>query len=177
MKTNNKRGFTLIELLAVIAIIGILSTIVIGSLSDARSKGRDARRISDLKNIEVALKIYYADNQEYPDHSQFWTVTTGSLVPTYLPALPRDPLSPAREYKYAALGTGSTCFSFHLGAVLETAHRELNSDADLVSSGACAGGATDGLINGFSEGSGTPMRCDTTAASPTTDERCYDVRN
>jgi prepilin-type N-terminal cleavage/methylation domain-containing protein len=51
MKTNSKRGFTLIELLVVIAIIGILSSVVLASLNSARSKARDAQRLSDLEQI------------------------------------------------------------------------------------------------------------------------------
>jgi prepilin-type N-terminal cleavage/methylation domain-containing protein len=52
-------GFTLIELLVVIAIIGILSSVVLASLNSARAKGRDARRMSDLHNIQLALELYY----------------------------------------------------------------------------------------------------------------------
>ncbi|MDO8561734.1 MAG: type II secretion system protein [bacterium] len=52
-----RRGFTLIELLVVIAIIGILSTVVLASLNTARQKGRDARRLEDLKSIANAIAI------------------------------------------------------------------------------------------------------------------------
>ena len=55
MKTK-KQGFTLIELLVVIAIIGILSTAVLTSLNSAREKARDAKKISDLKQIALALE-------------------------------------------------------------------------------------------------------------------------
>ena len=44
--------------LVVIAIIGILSSVVLASLNGARKKGRDARRISDLKQIQLALEMY-----------------------------------------------------------------------------------------------------------------------
>ena len=54
---NSSKGFTLIELLVVIAIIGLLSSVVIASLNGARAKARDARRVSDLKQMasQVAL--------------------------------------------------------------------------------------------------------------------------
>ena len=55
---NKARGFTLIELLVVIAIIGILSSVVLASLSTARQKSRDAKRISDVGQIQLAAEAW-----------------------------------------------------------------------------------------------------------------------
>jgi len=57
-KTFNK-GFTLIELLVVITIIGLLATIILVSLNSAREKARDARRKTDIKQLELALEFNY----------------------------------------------------------------------------------------------------------------------
>lgn len=63
----NKKGFTLIELLVVIAIIGLLSTLAVVSLNNARSKSRDAKRIADVKQTQTALELYYNDCTQYPE--------------------------------------------------------------------------------------------------------------
>jgi prepilin-type N-terminal cleavage/methylation domain-containing protein len=60
------KGFTLIELLVVISIIGLLMTLAIVSLGDARMKSRDARRKADLAQISKALDLYYDQNESYP---------------------------------------------------------------------------------------------------------------
>lgn len=59
-------GFTLIELLVVIAIIGLLSSVVMLSLSNARKKSRDVKRLADLKQIITALDLYYDKYGQYP---------------------------------------------------------------------------------------------------------------
>jgi prepilin-type N-terminal cleavage/methylation domain-containing protein len=56
--TKANRGFTLIELLMVIAIIGLLATMAVTSLNNARQKSRDARRVSDIKQLMTALEMY-----------------------------------------------------------------------------------------------------------------------
>ncbi len=113
------KGFTLIELLTVIAIIGILSTIVMTSLLTARKKGRDVKRIADIKQIQLALEQYYNDNLKYPPS------LTG-LTTQYLPVVPKDPLDTLYYYVAAnAAGTincvalTSPAVYYHLGAVLE----------------------------------------------------------
>jgi prepilin-type N-terminal cleavage/methylation domain-containing protein len=66
---NNKKAFTLIELLVVISIIGLLSTLAVTSLSRAKAKARDAKRMSDLKTVSKALEFFYLDNGYYPTES------------------------------------------------------------------------------------------------------------
>ena len=58
---NKTRGFTLIELLIIIAILGILASIVIASLRSARDKGDDAAIKADLNQIRVASDLVYDD--------------------------------------------------------------------------------------------------------------------
>ena len=58
-RDKNQNGFTLIELLVVISIISLLSSIVITSLNSARSKSRDIRRISDLREVRNAMFLCY----------------------------------------------------------------------------------------------------------------------
>lgn len=62
----NKKGFTLIELLVVIAIIGLLSTIAVVALNSARTKSRDAKRVADVKQMQTALELAFAETNGYP---------------------------------------------------------------------------------------------------------------
>ncbi len=60
-----KKGFTLIELLVVIAIIGVLSSVVIASLTVARKKAGDARVKQQLVQVRSAAAIYFDTNGTY----------------------------------------------------------------------------------------------------------------
>jgi prepilin-type N-terminal cleavage/methylation domain-containing protein len=135
---RNNRGFTLIELLVVIAIIGILSSVVLASLNSARTKSRDARRISDIKQLQLALELYFDASSTYPSDLD-------DLESDYIPTVPEDPLS--GDYSYVRTSATEYC----LGADLEQdGHQALSSDADATCTGFdgddeqdCTGSATD----------------------------------
>lgn len=63
------KGFTLVELLVVMAILGVLVTLVVGGFRTAQMRGRDSKRKSDLKEIANALEVFYSDHGKYPDVS------------------------------------------------------------------------------------------------------------
>jgi prepilin-type N-terminal cleavage/methylation domain-containing protein len=105
---QKQKGFTLIELLIVIAIIGLMASIAMVSLGNARSKSRDSARRQNLLQLQKALELYYNTNGSYPStNSQWWGQTsfygnraqTGAngyipdLAPNYVPVLPRDPFT------------------------------------------------------------------------------------
>lgn len=66
MRSSTPKGFTLIELLVVIAIIGVLSAVVLASLSSARNKSRDAARTSDVQQLTRAFILAYDSTNSYP---------------------------------------------------------------------------------------------------------------
>jgi len=153
---RKNKGFTLIELLVVIAIIGLLSSIVLASLNSARKKSRDARRVADIKQLQVALEMYFdANNGSYPPGTSLTT-----LAPTYISSLPKDPLG--TDYRYQAINnitngaacssTTTSCTYYHLGASLEdNTNAALKSDADVctaVNPPACVRALPGTTING-----------------------------
>ena len=65
MLNKGKKGFTLIELLVVIAIIGLLATLALVSLGGARQRARNAKRLSDVRQMQSALEIYNTGQGSY----------------------------------------------------------------------------------------------------------------
>lgn len=62
----NKKGFTLIELLVVVAMVGLLSSIILASLSSARDKASDSKKLAMVNQYQKAIELFYGDNSFYP---------------------------------------------------------------------------------------------------------------
>jgi prepilin-type N-terminal cleavage/methylation domain-containing protein len=65
IKKNNK-GFTLVELLVVVAIMGILSTVVVEVVPDAITKAKLASFASTLATVQSSVDRFFIDAGEYP---------------------------------------------------------------------------------------------------------------
>lgn len=111
-------GFTLIELLVVISIIGLLSSVVLASLSTARIRARDAKRMSDIHQIQLALTLYYDTNNSYPSSGKTswvssadpeWASAFGAALQPYLNPMPVDPINNSASPWYT---TGNYSYAY-----------------------------------------------------------------
>lgn len=66
-KSPTSIGLVVVFVFVLIATIGLLSTLAVVALNSAREKSRDSKRVADVKQIQTALELYYADHDEYPE--------------------------------------------------------------------------------------------------------------
>jgi prepilin-type N-terminal cleavage/methylation domain-containing protein len=134
MRTNRERGFTLIELLVVIAIIGILSAVVLASLNTARSKARNAKRLTDIHTLVNAFNLGLGNGSLPSTGGAFFCVsancyggyggyarstTVDNYLTPYLPTKPDDPYQASTQYGgYLYNSSWSSGSTFPLGAYL-----------------------------------------------------------
>ena len=163
MKNNFRKGFTLIEILIVVAIIAILATVVLVGLGPTQQAGRDARRLSDLREVQQGLQLYFNKCGYYPTATlgggstpcaaltantwaQMSTALTGASIGVN--SVPQDPNNTggtAPTYFYASNSGGT---DYIIAAVLETANN------------AAFRGYTAPPVSGYTFGdSGAPSTC------------------
>lgn len=131
---NTKKGFTLIELLVVIAIIGILSAIGLVTLSGARGKARDVKRVSDLRQYALAYNSF-AD-------------TSGTTTGYDTSCTMADLTAATRKIDTCA---GATYTSFFAAGATLPQNPGTNANACIAAAGACC--TQDGFYTVLAESS------------------------
>ena len=106
------------ELLIAIAILGILAVVGMGNYFTSLKKGRDARRKSDLEQVQKALEMYYNDHGQYPIDSEFdlnlsWGEEFTIGPTTYMTKLPEDPKTSSNYKYYYATDADGTYFQLY----------------------------------------------------------------
>ncbi|MBI3305111.1 type II secretion system protein [Candidatus Parcubacteria bacterium] len=199
LRRRGEAAFTLVELLVVIAIIGLLATIVLVSINSARIRARDIKRLSDLRQIQLALELFAdSHNQTYPAHDIYDAVTlcAGGVdcglavadacgTKRCINPLPVDPAGgSSSKYWYTYTQTAAAPTLFHLGSNLEEAVGALQSDRDCDdgAGGTCPGslpytiGSTPvggaGIVN-----SSSPEDANGCQNVVGTNRYCYDLTN
>lgn len=152
-----------------IAIIGILSTVTYTSFSQAQKKSRMAKRVSDLKQMQVALEYYYAVNKSYPNSGGAWVTEcvefngTGNnvipgLAPNYISKIPVDPKSapvlntspvyrPAWQDCYLYMSYNGIDYAFLDHSVSEFSQADYAKQPELIDP-ARDGGSNSALVDG-----------------------------
>lgn len=134
-----KKGFTLIELLIVIAIIALLTGIILTSLSGSKAKSRDAKRASDLAQIQLSIEQYFGRCDQYPaslpsDPLGLTLVTNGCppgvSMANFISQIPKDPTT---NLVYDYMINNSTPTDYLLHATFETVNAASPQSAPLPS--------------------------------------------
>lgn len=164
LRPKASSGFTLIELLVVVSIIGVLSSIVLASLTTARAKARDAERLSDLHQLRNAFELYANDHGgKYPCElatscpgqavNANGRVGEGSgldtLLAPYMGRIPRDPLGPSATYNYYYDGRQSCSGQVVAVIFARTMETRAGNGSSLCTSWGGEGGA--GTANAYHE--------------------------
>jgi general secretion pathway protein G len=110
--------------MVVIAIIGILATLIVPKIMGRPDEARATAAKHDVGTIVQSLKLYRLDNQRYPTTGQglqaLITIPTSSPIPAnwksggYLDRLSKDPWGNA--YQYQAPGSRGEIDVFSMGA-------------------------------------------------------------
>jgi prepilin-type N-terminal cleavage/methylation domain-containing protein len=120
---NFDKGFTLVELLIVIAIVGLLSTLIVISVSDSRTKSYDTRRLADINDLQKALTLYEADFERFPDGAGialgqanyqclsgygFTAICPADGTRVFMAVVPQNPQQDLQPYIYTAVAGGES---------------------------------------------------------------------
>ena len=143
MKKTKKNGFSLIELLIVFGVLAILMLAALFIFQKQLIKGRDAKRKTDLSNMQRVLEDYLNDEGCYPA-----SLVCGQELSPYLTSVPCDPVENGDDHVYfytvSAQDSCSKCYK-----IFTNLENENDSAIEKV-------GCLDGACGIFNYGVGSP---------------------
>lgn len=109
-------GFTLVELLVVLAIIGLLTTVVVVNVLPMQGRAQVQKAQADIALIEQGLELWRIEMGRYPTPEEGLAALTAPVgMGAKLRKLPDDPWG--RPYRYAVPGENNRPYVvFSLGA-------------------------------------------------------------
>ena len=159
--TARKHGFTMIELLVVIAIIAILAAILFPVFATVREQARQSSTMSNLQSVYQSLKLYYEDEQRYPNSLFGYAQTctrdgSGNCTPgTYRFAVDNTNIVPMAQtitvnplYPYLFRDQAKDLAAFSSGDELVTNRSEITEVYYPVNSPLGSGSITNGILSG-----------------------------
>lgn len=126
-------GFTLVELLVVLAIIGLLTTVVVINVLPVQGRAQVQKAEADIALIEQGLEFWRIDTGRYPTGEEgLKALTVPTVSGSKLKKLPNDPWG--APYLYAVPGRNEQPYVvYSLGA--DGAEGGEGENADLRSDG------------------------------------------
>jgi general secretion pathway protein G len=108
-RTSRRAGFSLIELMVVIAIMGLLATVVAVNLMGRTYEAKVKKVMADFDAMKKAIQLFKLDSGRYPTQlADLWQSPGGAKnwKGPYIDASPKDPWG--NDYVYTAPVGGST---------------------------------------------------------------------
>jgi general secretion pathway protein G len=153
---NAQRAFTLVELIVVVAIIGFIASAILVGLTTTQLDARDKRRISDLRQIEAALNLYYSRYNSFPTEASGanGNMSTNSVflnaIKPFMQGTPNDPVNLSDTYYYYYDGKHSCGGKDHVVIFVRHMDKVENSNYNAFLNTTCLGS-----LDGEGRGGGT----------------------